>query len=69
MKRNLLIKKLALEGAVFIRHGAGHDLYKQPATGRQESVPRHADINERLAMEALIYAIEHKSVLTFPVVA
>ncbi|MDR0555169.1 MAG: addiction module toxin, HicA family [Treponema sp.] len=49
MKRNLLLKKLAEAGAVFVRPGAGHDLYRQPKTGRQESVPRHADINERLA--------------------
>jgi hypothetical protein len=32
---------------------AGHDLYRQPKTGRQESIPRHADINERLAKDII----------------
>ncbi|MDR3301248.1 MAG: addiction module toxin, HicA family [Spirochaetaceae bacterium] len=53
MKRALLLKKLDLAGVVFVRHGAGHDLYRQPKTGKQESVPRHADINERLAKDII----------------
>jgi predicted RNA binding protein YcfA (HicA-like mRNA interferase family) len=53
MKRNLLLKELAKQGVVFIRHGAGHDLYKQPQTGIQESVPRHNDVNERLAKDII----------------
>jgi predicted RNA binding protein YcfA (HicA-like mRNA interferase family) len=49
LKRALLLKKLASLGVVFVRHGAGHDLYCQPKTGKQESVPRHTDVVERLA--------------------
>jgi predicted RNA binding protein YcfA (HicA-like mRNA interferase family) len=49
LKRVLLLKKLAALGVVFVRHGAGHDLYRQPNTGKQESIPRHSDVAEWLA--------------------
>jgi hypothetical protein len=36
-------------GAIFVRHGANHDIYKNPRTGAIEEIPRHGEINEILA--------------------
>jgi len=30
------------------RHGSPHDIYANPATGRQASVPRHKELKESL---------------------
>ncbi len=49
MKRKYLIKRLTDLGCVFVRHGSRHDLYKNPATGKKQSVPRHNEIDENLA--------------------
>jgi mRNA interferase HicA len=49
MKRKDLIKKLNVRGCIFIRHGSRHDLYKNPATGKKQPVPRHNEIDENLA--------------------
>jgi len=49
MKRRDLIVLLEQAGCVLIRHGAKHDIYHNPNTGKTEPVPRHRDINERLA--------------------
>jgi predicted RNA binding protein YcfA (HicA-like mRNA interferase family) len=49
MKRNLLIKEICKRGAVFVRHGKKHDIYKNPKTGIIEQIPRHSEIEERLA--------------------
>jgi len=49
MKRNLLLKEIRKRGAVFIRHGGKHDIYKNPKTGVIEQIPRHPDIEESLA--------------------
>lgn len=46
MKFHDLISRLRDEGCVFVRHGAGHDLYRNVITGRQETVPRHAEVKE-----------------------
>lgn len=47
MKRRDLIKKLENGGFVFERHGSNHDVY---ARGEEkEEVPRHKEIDERLA--------------------
>ena len=46
MKFRDLISRLRDEGCVFVRHGAGHDLYRNVITGRQEAVPRHAEVKE-----------------------
>lgn len=53
MKRKDLIKKLEYKGCVFLRHGANHDWYQNPFTGICQSVPRHGEINERLAKHIL----------------
>jgi predicted RNA binding protein YcfA (HicA-like mRNA interferase family) len=49
VKRQKLIKEITKRGAVFVRHGASHDIYENPQTNRSTQVPRHADINELVA--------------------
>jgi len=49
MKRKDLIKRLTDSGYVLVRHGSRHDLYKNPATGKKQPVPRHNEIDENLA--------------------
>jgi len=49
VKRKDLIKKLTDSGCVLVRHGGRHDLYKNPATGKKQPVPRHKEIDETLA--------------------
>ncbi|MBI5892540.1 MAG: type II toxin-antitoxin system HicA family toxin [Deltaproteobacteria bacterium] len=49
MKRKCLIKKLNNSGCILIRHGSRHDLYKNPATGKKQPVPRHNEIDKNLA--------------------
>ena len=53
MKRYVVLKKAAEAGAVFVRHGADHDLYKNPRTGALESIPRHINIDENLAKKII----------------
>ena len=36
-----------------LRHGAKHDVYHNPETGFSQPVPRHREINERLAKKIL----------------
>lgn len=49
MKRFDLIRRIEEEGAVFVRHGAGHDLYRNAITGKAEVIRRHREIKEILA--------------------
>ena len=49
MKRRDLILQLEQSGCYLIRRGGKHDIYHNPNTGRTEPVPRHREINERLA--------------------
>ncbi|MDR2766692.1 MAG: type II toxin-antitoxin system HicA family toxin [Treponema sp.] len=53
MKKFDLIRKLNQQGAIFLRHGAKHDVYTQPRTGKEAAVPRHDDINEFTAKAIL----------------
>jgi len=53
MKRQDLIVILEKVGCVLIRHGAKHDIYHNPNTGKTEPVPRHREINERLAQKII----------------
>ena len=53
MKRRDLISKIEENNCVLLRHGAKHDIYHNPLTGKTEPVPRHREINERLAQEIL----------------
>ena len=53
MNRRLLIEKLQRGGGVFVRHGGKHDYYRNPETGRVETIPRHREVDERLAKKIL----------------
>ncbi|HNS09999.1 MAG TPA: type II toxin-antitoxin system HicA family toxin [Candidatus Ozemobacteraceae bacterium] len=53
MKRSELLKKLAQINCVFIRHGGNHDWYQNPRTRVSQPVPRHNEINEKLAKHIL----------------
>ena len=46
MKRTKLLKILNQMGVVFIRHGKKHDVYRQPTTKIETTVPRHDEIKE-----------------------
>ena len=49
MKRKLLLKEIHKRGAIFVRHGRKHDIYRNPKTGTIEQIPRHPDVEENLA--------------------
>lgn len=53
MKRKDLIKKLASLGCILVRNGSRHDLYRNPKTGKKQSIPRHDEIDENLAKHIL----------------
>jgi predicted RNA binding protein YcfA (HicA-like mRNA interferase family) len=53
MKHRDLVSQLQQTGCVLLRHGAKHDIYHNPHTGRSEPVPRHREINELLARKIL----------------
>jgi len=46
MKRTKLLQILNQTGVVFVRHGKKHDVYIQPATKIETTIPRHEDIKE-----------------------
>ena len=51
MRRRNLIRRHKKVGFVFERHGGEHDIYRK---GKYiESIPRHSEINERLAKSIL----------------
>ena len=49
MKRKDLIKRITTNECVLLRHGGRHDLYQNPVTKNKQPVPRHTEIDERLA--------------------
>ncbi len=49
MKRHELIRHLQSHGCRLKREGSRHSLYTNPATGAIEAVPRHVEIDNRLA--------------------
>jgi len=53
VKRRDLVAELEQAGCVLLRHGARHDIYHNPQTGRSQPVPRHREINELLAKKIL----------------
>jgi predicted RNA binding protein YcfA (HicA-like mRNA interferase family) len=53
MKQTDLIKIITGNGAVFVRHGANHDWYRNPETGAAEAVPRHREVKEQLARKII----------------
>jgi len=48
MNRRALIRELAAKGCVLLRHGSRHDVYLNPANGRQAPIPRHGEVKESL---------------------
>lgn len=51
MKQKDLVKKLKAAGFEFERHGGNHDVYVRGSD--REQIPRHREINERLAKSIL----------------
>jgi tRNA-dihydrouridine synthase B len=51
MKRRDLVSTLEQAGCALLRHGGRHDIYHNPRTGRSQPVPRHREVNERLAQK------------------
>ncbi len=51
MKQRDLVNKLIAVGFSFERHGGNHDIYRRGAD--IEKVPRHKEINEKLARAIL----------------
>jgi len=49
VKHRDLIRLIRAKGAVFVRHGGEHDIYRQPRTGKTAAVPRHREIAEPVA--------------------
>ncbi|MBE9546636.1 MAG: type II toxin-antitoxin system HicA family toxin [Proteobacteria bacterium] len=48
MKRKEFIRQLLKDGCILLRHGAKHDIYLNPSTGKKQPVPRHSEIDDRL---------------------
>jgi len=44
MKRREFIEGLRYDGCYLVRHGANHDVYKNPRNGMQTAVPRHTEL-------------------------
>jgi predicted RNA binding protein YcfA (HicA-like mRNA interferase family) len=44
MKRRDLEKYLQRQGCKFVRHGSRHDVWTNPRTQQESSVPRHNEI-------------------------
>jgi predicted RNA binding protein YcfA (HicA-like mRNA interferase family) len=53
MKRRDLEARLRALGVVLLREGGSHSIFRNPRTGQLIPVPRHAEINERLAEKIL----------------
>ena len=53
MKRRDLVQILEEMGCVLVRNGGKHDWYTNPQTKTSQPVPRHTEINERLAQHII----------------
>ncbi len=51
MKRRELIDHLRRQGCRLEREGARHSIYGNPANGAKAPVPRHSEIDTRLALK------------------
>ena len=49
MKRTALVRHLEANGCRFAREGAKHTVYRNTATGRHATVPRHREVKDGLA--------------------
>jgi mRNA interferase HicA len=48
VKRRALIRELETVGCVLHRHGKRHNIYRNPANGRQAPIPQHREIADTL---------------------
>jgi hypothetical protein len=48
MNRRQFIRELVQAGCHLLRNGKRHDIYRNPANGRQAPVPRHREIKDSL---------------------
>lgn len=53
MKRRELVQRIIDLGAVFVREGAGHTIYRNPRIDLNIPVPRHNEIAEGLARKII----------------
>jgi mRNA interferase HicA len=53
VKRKDLIRAIEHMGGIFIRHGSKHDWYQNQKTKISQPVPRHREINDRLAQHII----------------
>jgi len=49
VKRHELIKHLQAQGCIWDREGGRHTIYVNPKNGSKAPVPRHGEIDNRLA--------------------
>lgn len=49
MNREKFIRHLREHGCQFVREGASHSIWRSPATGKFEVIPRHREIKTPLA--------------------
>lgn len=49
MKRKEFIRQLKRDGCILLRPGAKHDIYINPSIGKKQPVPRHTEIDNKLA--------------------
>ncbi len=49
MKRRALLEHLKRHGCGLFREGASHSMYRNAATGKRTSVPRHGEIDNTTA--------------------
>ena len=53
MKRKELLRQLQAGGCELRREGARHSVFYNPHNGKTSTVPRHAEIKDRLAAKIL----------------
>jgi len=53
VKRRDLVQTLERAGCQLLRHGSRHDIFHNPKTGKSQPVPRHREVNERLARKII----------------
>jgi hypothetical protein len=49
LKRRELLRHLEEHGCEMLREGANHTIYVNRRAGKASSIPRHREVNERLA--------------------
>jgi mRNA interferase HicA len=53
LKRGEFVRFLAQHECLLHRHGGRHDIYSNPANGKKQPVPRHAEIDDALVKHIL----------------